>query len=137
MAPKYFNHIWDVRDDYIRLILEPTDEIKYLFFKQHASKILSSDEVVQALKLLEMQKFAMLMFTSCGWFFTEISGIETVQIIQYAARAVQIAEELTGKALEEEFLKHLAKAKSNVPAFQNGRGVYERLIKPVVVSFHQ
>lgn len=137
LAPNYLKRIWDARDEYIRMILEPTDQVKYLFFKEHASKVLSADEVTQALQLLEMQKFAMLMYTSCGWFFTELSGIETVQIIQYAARAVQLAEELTQKPLEEEFLKHLAKAKSNVPAFQNGRGVYEHLIKPVAANFHQ
>ena len=49
---------------------------------------LSDEDRVRACKLLELQRHAMLMYTSCGWFFDEISGIETVQVIQYAGRAI-------------------------------------------------
>ncbi len=128
---KYFKDVWEIRDDYIRLLLDGSKKARTDFFKQHTVKTLKPEELQMARKLLEMQKFAMLMYTSCGWFFTEISGIETVQIIQYAARAIQITEELTGQALEEEFLRRLSEAKSNIPEYQNGRGVYEQLVKPV------
>ncbi len=130
-AKKYFKNAWQVRDDYIELILNPSETARTQFFKDHALRPLSSEEINFSVKLLEMQKFAMLMYTSCGWFFTEISGIETVQIIQYAARAIQLAEELLHQSLEEEFLRRLSEAKSNVSEFKDGKGVYEKLVKPV------
>ncbi len=76
----------------------------------------------------------MLMFTSCGWFFDEISGIETVQVIQYAARALQLADELGAENLEPEFLKILEQAKSNIPEHQNGRVIYEKFVKPAIMT---
>ena len=78
---------------------------------------------------MEMQKDAMLMYTSCGWFFSEISGLETVKILEYASRAMEIALELSGISFEEEFLKRLAEAPSNIPKYSNGKGVYEQLVK--------
>ena len=82
---------------------------------------LNEAEQVTAIRLLEMQRHALLMFTSCGWFFDEISGIETVQVIQYAARALQLAGELGADNLEPGFLEILEQAKSNIPENQNGR----------------
>ena len=64
------------------------------------------------------------MFTSCGWFFSDISGIETIQILQYAARAIGIAKEVTGTDLEEEFLKRLSAAESNLKKYRNGKDIY-------------
>ncbi len=81
-----------------------------------AARMYSERDRVKVWKLLEMQRHAMLMYTSCGWFFDELSGIETVQVIQYAGRVVQLAEELFGAAIEQRFLEKLALAKSNVPA---------------------
>jgi hypothetical protein len=77
-----------------------------------------------------MQRHALLMYTSCGWFFDELSGIETVQVLQYAGRAIQLAEEVSGLELEEEFLARLERAKSNIPAHRNGRIVYEKFVRP-------
>ena len=71
---------------------------------------------MRALELMEMQRHAQLMYTSCGWFFDDISGIETVQIIAYAARVLQLARQLFGEqaaALEPAFLARLAEAHSN------------------------
>ena len=82
-----------------------------------------------SLKLLEMQRNAMLMYTSCGWFFDEISGIETIQIMQYASKAIQYAEELYGLSFEQEFLKILEEAPSNV--YKNAVKPYEMFVKPV------
>ncbi len=84
--------------------------------RQHAARDLSGDERVRVLKLMEMQRHAQLMYTSCGWFFDEISGIETVQVIAYACRVLQLAEELFGTAhrLEEQFVELLRAAESNV-----------------------
>jgi Domain of unknown function (DUF3536) len=69
------------------------------------------------------------MFTSCGWFFSEISGIETVKILEYASRAMELAHELTGIDLEAEFISKLSEAPSNIPKYNSGKGVYEMLVK--------
>jgi hypothetical protein len=85
-------------------------------------------------KLLEMQRHAMLMYTSCGWFFDELSGIETVQVIQYAGRVVQLAEELFGGDIERRFVEKLALAKSNLPEHADGAVIYEKFVKPAQVD---
>jgi hypothetical protein len=89
---------------------------------------------VTAFKLLEMQRHLMLMYTSCGWFFDELSGIETVQVMEYAGRAVQLGEDLTGQKLEAAFLERLAEAPSNVPEHGDGRRVYEKFVRPARVD---
>ena len=122
--------VWQARNDYIQVILDRSDKSLWKFFESHAAKVLEAGELIQCLKLLEMQRHAMLMYTSCGWFFTELSGIETVQIMQYASRAIELAENVSGKSLEAEFLNRLENAKSNIPAFKDGRGVYEKFVKP-------
>ncbi|MBP9865765.1 MAG: DUF3536 domain-containing protein [Candidatus Omnitrophica bacterium] len=125
---------WQARNEYVRLVLDRSENQIQDFFDMHAVKKLAPHEVSLCLKLLEMQRYAMLMYTSCGWFFTEISGIETVQIMQYAARACQLAQQTEGSGFEEDFLTRLAEAKSNVPALKDARGVYEQLVRPRVAS---
>ena len=95
---------------------------------KHAAVSLSHEEKIMLLKLLEMQKNAMLMYTSCGWFFDEISGIETVQVMQYADQAIQLAEELGQEPIEEEYRKRLEAAPSNL--YGNGSHVFEKFVKP-------
>ncbi|MBN1688814.1 MAG: DUF3536 domain-containing protein [Candidatus Omnitrophica bacterium] len=129
-----FYDVGKARDHYIHIILERSESRLWNFFSQHARRPLEPPEVITCLKLLEMQRHAMLMYASCGWFFTELSGIETVQILQYAARAIQLAKETTGVSLEEEFLERMSHAKSNVEIFKDGRGVYEQLVKPSIAS---
>ena len=97
-------------------------------------RALTAEEKVTVLKLLELQRHAMLMYTSCGWFFDELSGIETVQVIQYAGRAIQLAQELFGDDLETNFLARLDRAKSNIPEHGDGRLIYEKFVKPAVVN---
>jgi hypothetical protein len=78
------------------------------------------------------------MYTSCGWFFDELSGIETVQVISYAGRALQLAAELTGNAaIEEEFLERLEKAKGNIAQQPDGRAVYERFVRPASMDLQK
>ena len=86
------------------------------------------------MELLEIQRQAMLMYTSCGWFFSEISGIETVQIMKYAARAMQLASKFSNENFENKFLDILQEAKSNIQEFGTGKDIYERFVKPSVVS---
>jgi alpha-amylase/alpha-mannosidase (GH57 family) len=127
---EFFQDPWDARDGYIRVVLDRSEESIARFMDRHSKKPLAREELTLALKLLEMQRQAMLMYTSCGWFFTDLSGIETVQILQYAARALELAEEISGLSLEEDFVRGLAHAKSNFAELRDGRGVWERFVRP-------
>jgi alpha-amylase/alpha-mannosidase (GH57 family) len=133
-ATGYLREPWAARDDYIGLMLDRSEANLARFFERHSQGTLSEGQRITALRLLEMQRHAMLMFTSCGWFFDELSGIETVQVIQYAARALQLAEGLAAEALEESFLEKLQHARSNLREFGDGRRVYEGLVKPAVMD---
>ena len=79
----------------------------------------------------------MLMYTSCGWFFDEVSGIETVQVIQYAGRALQLAGQLFTEDLATPFLDLLAQARSNIPEQGDGRSIYERYVQPAMVDLEK
>lgn len=125
---------WDARNDYISVLLDRSPENVDRFLAKHSVRELTPEERVTVLKLLEMQRHAMLMFTSCGWFFDEISGIETVQVIQYAARVIQLAEELFGHSVESRFLEILSQAKSNIPEHRDGAYIYEKFAKPAMVD---
>src|ERR1041385_5448809 len=91
---------------------------------------LSKEDEITIFKLLEMQRHLMLMYTSCGWFFDELSGIETAQVIHYAGRAVQLAQELFGDHIESDFVERLRKANSNIPEHGDGAQIYEKWVKP-------
>jgi hypothetical protein len=119
---------WHSRNSYIQVVLNRSPENIERYFRQHAIHQLNESQRVSALKLLELQRHLMLMYTSCGWFFDEISGIETRQILQYAGRALQLGQELFGHDLEAEFLERLEGAKSNVPEYGDGRRIYERTV---------
>ena len=141
LAPKYeqkaresLKDPWAARNAYIDVILDRSDESLARFFQEHAVRELNEAERVTALKLLEMQRHAMLMYTSCGWFFDELSGIETVQVMQYAGRAIQLANELFEGSVEPEFLEKLARAKSNIPERRDGALIYEKFVKPALVD---
>jgi alpha-amylase/alpha-mannosidase (GH57 family) len=125
---------WAARDDYIEVILDRSRENIQRFLDGHRIRELNETEIVTVLKLLELQRHAMLMYTSCGWFFDELSGIETVQVIQYAGRAVQLAQELFGDDIEPDFLEHLELAESNLPAYGNGRRIYDEFVKQAMVD---
>ncbi len=126
---------WNVRDDYIRLILDRSPASVEAFFTDHIRRPLSPTDKVRVLKLLELARHAMLIFTSDGWFFDDISNVETVQNIQYAARAIQLARDAGGADLEPEYLAMLERARSNVPRHKNGAVVYDTLVRPAVVDF--
>ncbi|MBO8128758.1 MAG: DUF3536 domain-containing protein [Peptococcaceae bacterium] len=141
LAPKYQEHAhqflkdpWAARNDYISVVLDRSPESIDCFLEKHGTRPLNVEEQVRVLKLLEMQRHAMLMFTSCGWFFDEISGIESVQILQYAARVIQLAEELFGDSLEPHFCEMLVQAKSNIPEHRDGCHVYEKFAKPAMID---
>ena len=133
---QYLKDPWLARDEYIDVVLDRSPESLYRFFEKHAAKVLAEEETVKTLKLLELQRHALLMYTSCGWFFDELSGIETVQVMQYAARAIQLWEGLSGENLEPGFLGLLGEAKSNIAEQGDGARVYETFVGPVKVAHY-
>ena len=134
---KLFNDPWQTREDYIEVILDRSPEKTELFLQKHQIHPLSPTEKIDALRLLEMQRHSLLMFTSCGWFFEEISRPEGVQILRYASRAMELAAEVTGIHLEEDFVAQLALAESNVDVFKHGEAVYQQLVITAQISFEQ
>ena len=133
-ASKLLKQPWEARNDYINVILDRSTDNIEKFLNAHKAKELSGEDKVKTLKLLEMQRHAMLIYTSCGWFFDEISGVETVQVLQYAARAMQLAKETSGVSLEEAFINLLERAPSNIAEFDNGAKVYELFVRPAVLD---
>jgi alpha-amylase/alpha-mannosidase (GH57 family) len=134
---KIFRDPWAARDDYISVILDRSDATIDGFLESHASRKLTPEKKIRALQMMEMQRHAMLMYTSCGWFFDEISGIETVQVLQYAGRVVQLAREAFGGSVETGFLERLARARSNVAEHKDGRAVYDAFVRPAMVDLHK
>ncbi len=126
-ASKYLKNPWDARNDYIEVLHDRSHENIERFLQKHTIKKLTIEEKIKILKLLEIQRNAMLMYTSCGWFFDEISGIETMQVLQYASKSIQFAEELHEASLESEFLTYLQKAPSNI--FSNAVEPYDLYVK--------
>ncbi len=132
--------LWAARDGYINVILNRNPENVDRFLQAHARRELSRQERVTVLELLELERYTQLMYTSCGWFFDEISGIETVQIIAYAGRVLQLAAKLfgePGRKLEEDFLAVLLRAQSNVAEIGNGAEVYRRFVSARRVDLEQ
>jgi alpha-amylase/alpha-mannosidase (GH57 family) len=125
---------WRTRDRYVEVILDPKRRDAADFLRRAAGRVLEREELVKALRLLEMERQALLMFTSCGWFFAEISGLETVQVMKYAARAIQLARDAAGVDLEAAFESALARAPSNRAEIGDGQRAYERLVRPSVVT---
>lgn len=125
---------WAARDAYIDVVLRRTAEARDAFLAAHAAPGLTPAERVRALSLMELARHAMLMYTSCGWFFDELSGIETVQCLQYAARVAELVEEVGGIAVEAAFVDRLAAARSNLPEEGDGRQVWAKHVRPARVN---
>ncbi len=135
-----FRDVWAARDAYIAVILDRSPETLESFLHAHAAPELTHEQRVQALGLMEMQRHTQLMYTSCGWFFDDISGIETVQVIAYAARVLQLARALSGEMtleMETAFLEHLAEARSNVVAESDGAHIYRERVLPMETTLEQ
>ncbi|MBV9406835.1 MAG: DUF3536 domain-containing protein, partial [Acidobacteriaceae bacterium] len=128
---------WTARDEYIHVVLNRAPETRQRFGDEQFLRPLTESEQVIVWKLLELQRHAMLMYTSCGWFFDELSGIETVQVIQYAGRVVQLAEELFGDSIDQQFLEKLSAAKSNLPEYGDGAYIYKKYVKPSMVDLEK
>jgi len=121
---------WGARTRYVDVVLDREPENVHGFLDREAGRDLEHAERVRALQLLELQRNAMLMYTSCGWFFDDLARIETLQVLRYAARTLHLNEVLFGDDLSEEFLSRLARARSNVPALGTGADLYRARIAP-------
>jgi alpha-amylase/alpha-mannosidase (GH57 family) len=126
---------WEARNEYINVILKRNDETIKKFLRDHCTKQVEPPTV---LRLMEVQRNAMLMYTSCGWFFDEVSGIETTQIMQYACRAMQLVSQISDLAnLEMEFRRRLEDVPSNVPGLQNAAHVYTKYVTPSKINLQR
>ena len=126
---------WAARDAYIDVLFHRSLENIENFFSRHAARTLTHAEKTMVLQLLELQRHAMLMYTSCGWFFDDFSGIETVQNLQFAGRTVQLAETFFGISLEAQLTHLLALGKSNLPDQGDGSQIYDRMVRPAKVDW--
>ena len=133
-AAKFLKDPWLAREDYVDVILDRSDESVSRFFEKHCFVDVEHNKV---LRMMEVQRNAMLMYTSCGWFFDDLSGIETTQIMQYACRAMQLVSQVSDIKLEEEFLKRMELAPSNVPSLANGREVYKKYVIPAKTNLQR
>lgn len=125
---------WAAREDYINIILNRSNESIRKFLKEHCVKDAQPNHI---LRLMEVQRNAMLMYTSCGWFFDEVSGIETTQILQYACRAMQLMSQLSTIDLEQEFIKKLYDVPSNIPALDNAAVIYAKYVLPAKTNLQR
>jgi alpha-amylase/alpha-mannosidase (GH57 family) len=134
---QFFVDVWAARDEYVRVMRDRSVANVNRFLMRHQAQELSELEKVDALRLLEMQRHSLLMFTSCGWFFEEISRPEGTQILRYASRAMELAGDVAGVDLEKQFLELLAFAPSNVESFRSGDEIYRQLVITAQVSLEQ
>ena len=128
---KYVKDPWPLRDRYITLILDRSHENAEAFFRDEGLGNIALETRTTILKLLEMERHAMLMYTSCGWFFDEVARIETRQILAHASRAMQLAEEVGGTGLEETFMGMLERAPSNKERYASAAEVYRERVRPL------
>jgi alpha-amylase/alpha-mannosidase (GH57 family) len=132
-----FSDPWQARDEYIQVMRDRSPANVSRFLSRHQTHKLTAAEQVEALRLLEMQRHALLMFTSCGWFFEEISRPEGTQILRYAARALELAGDVAGVQLEKDFVKRLGLAPSNVDTFKHGGEIYHQQVLTAQIGFQQ
>jgi alpha-amylase/alpha-mannosidase (GH57 family) len=125
---------WAARDEYVAVVLDRSADAVDRFLARHGKREWTAPGRLDALRALEMQRCGMLMFTSCGWFFDDVSGIETAQILKYACRAARLAAELGAEDLEVPLVRALEAARSNVPAEADGASVYRRRVAPLAVD---
>jgi alpha-amylase/alpha-mannosidase (GH57 family) len=125
---------WQARQDFIEVILNRSPQHVKAFLRRQAGRELTIEETRRALCLLEMQRQAMHMYTSCGWFFDEVTGIETTQVLGYAGRALQLAERLSGVALESDFIRRLERVPSNLPKVINAGRAYRQFVQPTRID---
>jgi hypothetical protein len=131
---EYSDDPWKVRNEYITVINDRSSENIEKFIEGMTGRQLNDEQRVAFLRLLEMQRNAMLMYTSCGWFFDNVTGIEAVQIMKYAARAIQLCRDVHNENLEPEFKSILERVPTNSHELANGKDVYQAYVEPAQVD---
>lgn len=126
---------WGARNRYITVILGNHSKSKD-FFISEAARDLTPDELRSLSILLEMQRHRMLMYTSCGWFFDDVTGIESLQVLSYSARVIQLAQDWA-PYLQADFLKSMSSAISNVKPYPRGDEIFLEKILPQVADLPQ
>lgn len=132
IGSELFDDPWQTRNDYIEVILHQ-GRSRAEFLERHSKRPLDPGDQVRALTLLEIQRNSLLMFTSCGWFFSELSGIETIQIMKYAARVIELLDELGVPSPRRRFLELMAEAISNLPEMGTGADIYQNYAEPASI----
>jgi len=126
---------WAARDDYVRLLINTSEQEYIAFIERHSLKTLSKKQSIEIFQLMESQRMAMYMFTSCGWFFDDISRIEVVQILMYALRGIELIQKWVRKDLEKLLNSYLIHARSNIPEYKNGAYIFETEVKALMIDF--
>ncbi len=121
---------WLLRNDYIHIINDRNENYVNQFLAQHQLHFNDDEQKTRCLRLLEMQRQALLMYTSCAWFFDEVSGIETIQVLQYASRAIQLAESVSNTKLNDKFEALLTEIPSNLELYGNAQNIYQKKVSP-------
>ena len=143
MAPRFQEHgsdlfydPWATRNDYIHVILDRSTENLEAFWSRHTTHPLNEEEQTRLLRLLELQRQLLLMYSSCGWFFDDVSSTETIQVLYYAGRALHLSRMLFDDAevIEQTFLQMLEPARSNLLEHRDARAIYERWVRPAEVD---
>lgn len=134
----YLKDPWAARDAYVEVLVDPSAADGFdRFLGDHALRHLAAEERLAVRELLEMQRHALHMFTSCGWFFDDLAGIETIQVLAYAARVIQLADRRFDVDLGGPFLERLEQARSNEAELGDGRQIWERSVLPGLVDLEQ
>ena len=134
---KIFHDPWEARNGYIAVMMDRSPGSISKFFERHGRQGIDERGRIKGLKLMEMERHSLRMFTSCGWFFADLAGLETVLILEHAARAIQFAEEYSGEEIEKRFLQVLSSGRSNRPEMGDGLQIYERFVKPKRVDLEK
>lgn len=123
IGAKTFRDPWSARDHYID-VLTGRRSLEELLAEEGTG----GARPETAATLMDLQGSAMSMFTSCAWFFADISGIETVQIMSYAERTLQLLEGVGASSPRDAFLDRLGEAHSNVPDKGTGADVHRAMV---------
>ncbi len=129
-AGKLFADPWAARDAY-GAAFGPVGEAEVGFVDTQAARALSEAEAVRARELLEMERDALRMFTSCAWFFDDVGGLEPLQVLRYAAHAIEITG-AEAPRLDAGFARRLGGAVSNDPAVGDARRIYLERARPAM-----
>ncbi|MGL5722291.1 MAG: DUF3536 domain-containing protein [Brevinema sp.] len=126
--------VWGARNAYFQPYTLKTEESINEFLSTWQKHPLSDEERRQVLLMMEGLRFSMLMYTSCGWFFSDISGIETIQDLLYAQRAYECFEPYMDKSVYDKYLSILDEGKSNLTEQGSGKDVLLKAIETFKIS---